>query len=213
MGVATGLVGGSCLVWGQVAVGQPTFDSCPSYYRCRRRCSWSPRTAPGFGPDRLAQGRGRPAGPGRRPVRACRSSCSSTRWTRSSAPIKEFLETGQKGLRVGRLLVACVDEYSENENLRKTTNPGDWARISGKRASASSASAPWRRAPRRLVDRQRGQHGPVPVTWGSRLATRRRSGRAGPGGTSRRRTRSDRFRVSQSAWMPGLARSAHEQDG
>ena len=47
--------------------------------------------------------------------------------------IKQFLETGQKGLRVAHLLAACVDEFSENEDLPNTTNPDDWARISGKK--------------------------------------------------------------------------------
>jgi proteasome-associated ATPase len=47
--------------------------------------------------------------------------------------IKEFLETGQKGLRVAHLLTACVDEFKENEDLPNTTNPDDWARISGKK--------------------------------------------------------------------------------
>jgi proteasome-associated ATPase len=47
--------------------------------------------------------------------------------------IKEFLETGQKGLRISHLLTACVDEFSENEDLPNTTNPDDWARISGKK--------------------------------------------------------------------------------
>ncbi|HEX5189667.1 MAG TPA: proteasome ATPase [Streptosporangiaceae bacterium] len=47
--------------------------------------------------------------------------------------IKEFLETGRKGLRVAHLLTACVDEFSENEDLPNTTNPDDWARISGKK--------------------------------------------------------------------------------
>ena len=47
--------------------------------------------------------------------------------------IKEFLDTGQKGLRVAHLLLACVDEFSENEDLPNTTNPDDWARISGKK--------------------------------------------------------------------------------
>jgi len=47
--------------------------------------------------------------------------------------IKEFLETAQKGLRVAHLLTACVDEFSENEDLPNTTNPDDWARISGKK--------------------------------------------------------------------------------
>jgi proteasome-associated ATPase len=47
--------------------------------------------------------------------------------------IKEFLETGQKGLRVSHLLASCVDEFKENEDLPNTTNPDDWARISGKK--------------------------------------------------------------------------------
>ncbi|HUZ39749.1 MAG TPA: proteasome ATPase [Streptosporangiaceae bacterium] len=47
--------------------------------------------------------------------------------------IKEFLETNQKGLRIAHLLNACLDEFSENEDLPNTTNPDDWARISGKK--------------------------------------------------------------------------------
>jgi proteasome-associated ATPase len=47
--------------------------------------------------------------------------------------IKDFLSTGQKGLRVDHLLTACVDEFKENEDLPNTTNPDDWARISGKK--------------------------------------------------------------------------------
>jgi proteasome-associated ATPase len=47
--------------------------------------------------------------------------------------IKEYLETGQKGIRVAHLLTACVDEFRENEDLPNTTNPDDWARISGKK--------------------------------------------------------------------------------
>jgi proteasome-associated ATPase len=47
--------------------------------------------------------------------------------------IKEFLDTKQKGIRIAHLLAACVDEFSENEDLPNTTNPDDWARISGKK--------------------------------------------------------------------------------
>jgi proteasome-associated ATPase len=47
--------------------------------------------------------------------------------------IKDFLDHGQKGLRVSHLLGACVDEFKENEDLPNTTNPDDWARISGKK--------------------------------------------------------------------------------
>jgi proteasome-associated ATPase len=47
--------------------------------------------------------------------------------------IKDFLDSGNKGLRVAHLLSACVDEFKENEDLPNTTNPDDWARISGKK--------------------------------------------------------------------------------
>ncbi|MBM9509416.1 proteasome ATPase [Actinacidiphila acididurans] len=47
--------------------------------------------------------------------------------------IKDFLDHGQRGMRVSHLLAACVDEFKENEDLPNTTNPDDWARISGKK--------------------------------------------------------------------------------
>ncbi len=47
--------------------------------------------------------------------------------------IKDYLDLGQKGIRVQHLLTACVDEFRENEDLPNTTNPDDWARISGKK--------------------------------------------------------------------------------
>jgi proteasome-associated ATPase len=47
--------------------------------------------------------------------------------------IKEFLATSRKGIRLQHLLDACVDEFRENEDLPNTTNPDDWARISGKK--------------------------------------------------------------------------------
>ena len=49
------------------------------------------------------------------------------------AAIKDFLTTGLEGLRVGHLLDACVAEFKENEDLPNTTNPDDWAKISGKK--------------------------------------------------------------------------------
>jgi proteasome-associated ATPase len=49
------------------------------------------------------------------------------------AAIKSVLETRQRGLRVQHLLDAIVDEFAENEDLPNTTNPDDWARISGKK--------------------------------------------------------------------------------
>ena len=47
--------------------------------------------------------------------------------------IKDFLATGQRGIRIDHLLTACVEEFRENEDLPNTTNPDDWARISGKK--------------------------------------------------------------------------------
>ncbi|CAN7462981.1 proteasome ATPase [Mycolicibacterium frederiksbergense] len=47
--------------------------------------------------------------------------------------IKSVLETGSKGLRIQHLLDSIVDEFAENEDLPNTTNPDDWARISGKK--------------------------------------------------------------------------------
>jgi proteasome-associated ATPase len=47
--------------------------------------------------------------------------------------IKDFLDSGQRGIRVSHLLSSAVDEFRENEDLPNTTNPDDWARISGKK--------------------------------------------------------------------------------
>ncbi len=47
--------------------------------------------------------------------------------------IKDLLTFNQRGLRVDHLMSACVDEFKENEDLPNTTNPDDWARISGKK--------------------------------------------------------------------------------
>jgi proteasome-associated ATPase len=47
--------------------------------------------------------------------------------------VKDYLDLSQKGIRLSHLLSACVDEFKENEDLPNTTNPDDWARISGKK--------------------------------------------------------------------------------
>ena len=47
--------------------------------------------------------------------------------------IKRFLETGEKGIKAADLFAAVTDEFKENEDLPNTTNPDDWARISGKK--------------------------------------------------------------------------------
>jgi proteasome-associated ATPase len=47
--------------------------------------------------------------------------------------IKRFLSTGEKGIKGEDLFHAIRDEFKENEDLPNTTNPDDWARISGKK--------------------------------------------------------------------------------
>jgi proteasome-associated ATPase len=47
--------------------------------------------------------------------------------------IKRFLSQGEKGLMLDDLITAIRDEFKENEDLPNTTNPDDWARISGKK--------------------------------------------------------------------------------
>jgi proteasome-associated ATPase len=47
--------------------------------------------------------------------------------------IKRYLDEGQKGIKAEDLYQAIRDEFKENEDLPNTTNPDDWARISGKK--------------------------------------------------------------------------------
>ncbi|CAI7974991.1 Proteasome-associated ATPase [Frankia sp. Hr75.2] len=47
--------------------------------------------------------------------------------------VKDLIESKVRGLRMQHLLSACLDEFKENEDLPNTTNPDDWARISGKK--------------------------------------------------------------------------------
>ena len=47
--------------------------------------------------------------------------------------IKRFLSKGEKGVKSEDLFHAIRDEFKENEDLPNTTNPDDWARISGKK--------------------------------------------------------------------------------
>jgi proteasome-associated ATPase len=47
--------------------------------------------------------------------------------------IKSQIGGGEGGIRISDLLASCLDEFHENEDLPNTTNPDDWARISGKK--------------------------------------------------------------------------------
>ena len=120
--------------------------------------------------------------------------------------IKSVLETGQPGLRIQHLLDSIVDEFAENEDLPNTTNPDDWARISGKKGerivyirtlvTGKSSSAPGPSTPSRTWAVPVGDlHLEVGVADGSE--------QAGPGGGrgtggSRRVPRSSRRRSCSS---------------
>ena len=45
---------------------------------------------------------------------------------------REIADKG-RGLRIADLLESIRQEYRENEDLPNTTNPDDWARVSGKK--------------------------------------------------------------------------------
>ncbi|MEX1208735.1 MAG: proteasome ATPase [Acidimicrobiia bacterium] len=47
--------------------------------------------------------------------------------------IKREIETGVRGVRTTDLIAAVKQEFREHEDLPNTTNPDDWARISGKK--------------------------------------------------------------------------------
>ena len=47
--------------------------------------------------------------------------------------IKRFIDTSEKGITLGDLLESIRNEFTEQEDLPNTTNPDDWAKISGKK--------------------------------------------------------------------------------
>ena len=47
--------------------------------------------------------------------------------------IKRFIAGGPKGIRTEDLIASIHQEYKEHEDLPNTTNPDDWAKISGKK--------------------------------------------------------------------------------
>ena len=104
--------------------------------------------------------------------------------------IKDFLDHDQQGLRVSHLLQACVDEFKENEDLPNTTNPDDWARISGKKGERivfirTLITGKQGTEPGRSIDTV-VQHRPVPLTCPMAAAARSSSG---PSVEARARTR------------------------
>lgn len=47
--------------------------------------------------------------------------------------IKRFLSNGEKGLILDDFIISIREEFHEHEDLPNTTNPDDWAKISGKK--------------------------------------------------------------------------------
>lgn len=47
--------------------------------------------------------------------------------------VKRLIDNNERGIRVEDLQQAVRDEFKENEDLPNTTNPDDWARISGRK--------------------------------------------------------------------------------
>src|SRR5262247_3140513 len=47
--------------------------------------------------------------------------------------VKRTIDHGERGIKFEDLLEAVNDEFKENEDLPNTTNPDDWARISGRK--------------------------------------------------------------------------------
>jgi proteasome-associated ATPase len=47
--------------------------------------------------------------------------------------IKRVIDGGERGVRVDDLVASIKQEYKEHEDLPNTTNPDDWAKISGKK--------------------------------------------------------------------------------
>ena len=47
--------------------------------------------------------------------------------------IKRYLGDGEKGLALGDFIESIRQEFSEHEDLPNTTNPDDWAKVSGKK--------------------------------------------------------------------------------
>jgi len=47
--------------------------------------------------------------------------------------VKRLIELQERGIRLEDLIESVNDEFKENEDLPNTTNPDDWARISGRK--------------------------------------------------------------------------------
>ena len=76
--------------------------------------------------------------------------------------IKRLIAGGPKGIRTDDLLDSIKQEYKEHEDLPNTTNPDDWAKISGKKGERivfiRTLVARGRRRGRRAAGPSSGSH-------------------------------------------------------
>ena len=77
--------------------------------------------------------------------------------------LKRHIGGGEKGIGPHDLLSAVREEFKENEDLPNTTNPDDWAKISGKKGErivyVRTLVGESKRAERRSIERlQTGQY-------------------------------------------------------
>ncbi len=84
--------------------------------------------------------------------------------------IKRLLGGGERGIRTDDLLASIQQEFKEHEDLPNTTNPDDWAKISGKKGerivyvrTLIQRDRSRREPPGRPLDRAR-RHRPVSMT-------------------------------------------------
>jgi proteasome-associated ATPase len=47
--------------------------------------------------------------------------------------VKRMIDNGEHGIKLVDVVDSVTDEFRENEDLPNTTNPDDWARISGRK--------------------------------------------------------------------------------
>jgi proteasome-associated ATPase len=47
--------------------------------------------------------------------------------------VKRMIDHGERGIKVSDMIDSVREEFKENEDLPNTTNPDDWARISGRK--------------------------------------------------------------------------------
>lgn len=71
--------------------------------------------------------------------------------------LKRYIASGEKGIRLDDLIAAVREEFKENEDLPNTTNPDDWAKISGRKGERITYVKP-------LVGENKNQTRPVERT-------------------------------------------------